>query len=285
MDTRKLVKTSNIIGLVSVVLLAYWVFAFVLIQVFGLKIFREYITEIFGMSIFGIIALMAGALMLNIMLNLTRIAERGQEVPIKSGKKMLYAVLMVFPLLAALLFGGNYLTIKKKEQILIHSAQKLILHYPAQTAALTAYRFDLPYLKNTADHLDLLEKQDTAFRSVEIIVPDTINGTPVYLRFGSRFADSTEVVTEETVGSKAQDTIAYQSADKKHKVIKKADYIYRGGLREREYLQNVFTNNLSETRFESGDGNYALFYPYRQDGKTVAVFRLSDYQQYGKFGS
>nr|WP_174506740.1 hypothetical protein [Acinetobacter sp. Marseille-Q1620] len=80
MNAKFLVKISNIIGLVSIVLLIYWVFTFVLIQVFGLKVFREYMTNTFAMSILGIIALMAGALMLNIMFNLTRIAERNDEV-------------------------------------------------------------------------------------------------------------------------------------------------------------------------------------------------------------
>ena len=39
-DIRKLVKVSNIIGIISIVLLVYWVFAFMLIEVFGLKVFR-----------------------------------------------------------------------------------------------------------------------------------------------------------------------------------------------------------------------------------------------------
>ena len=79
MNAKKLVKATNIVGMVAVTLLVYWVFALILIQVFGLKVFREHITEIFLMSILGIFAVMGGTLMLNIMLNLTRIAERGQE--------------------------------------------------------------------------------------------------------------------------------------------------------------------------------------------------------------
>ena len=45
MDNRKLVKLTNVIGIVSVLLLVYWVFAFILAQVFGVKVFREHITE------------------------------------------------------------------------------------------------------------------------------------------------------------------------------------------------------------------------------------------------
>ena len=68
MNAKKLVKATNIIGMVAVTLLVYWVFALILIQVFGLKVFREHITEIFLMSILGILAVMGGTLMLNITL-------------------------------------------------------------------------------------------------------------------------------------------------------------------------------------------------------------------------
>ena len=53
MNAKKLVKATNIVGMVAVVLLVYWVFVLILSNVFGLKVFREYITEIFLMSILG----------------------------------------------------------------------------------------------------------------------------------------------------------------------------------------------------------------------------------------
>lgn len=271
MNTKKLVKASNIIGVVSIVLLVYWVFAFILIQVFGLKVFRENITEIFGLSILGVNALMVGALMLNIMLNLTRIAERGEEVVFKNGKKWVCAGLLVFPLLAAVLFGGNYLTAREKQRILIESAQRLIQNHPRQTEAVTAYRFEQPYIRNTADHLELLEKQDSAFQSVIVIVPDNISGTSVYLSFGS--------------GQPKETASAATGANGNKETLRKTDYLYSTNLHEREYLQKVFQNQSGEIRFVSNDGSYELFYPYRKNGRTLAVFRLSDYQPYGKVGS
>ena len=147
MNAKKLVKATNIIGMVAVVLLVYWVFVLISSNVFGLKVFREYITEIFLMSILGIFAVMAGALILNIMLNLTRIAERGQEEESKGGRKTLYLLLAVFPVLAALLFGGNYLTVQKKRQILTQSLERIVKDNPSQINALADYRFDLAYIK------------------------------------------------------------------------------------------------------------------------------------------
>lgn len=129
-DIRKLVKVSNIIGIISIVLLVYWVFAFMLIEVFGLKVFRENISQTFAMSILGIVALMAGALMLNIMLNLTRIAERGHDTVVKSGRKTIVLLLALFPLLAVLLFGDDWLSTRKKQQMLEQVAQQLVQQHP-----------------------------------------------------------------------------------------------------------------------------------------------------------
>ena len=114
MNAKKLVKATNIVGMVAVVLLVYWVFVLILSNVFGLKVFREYITEIFLMSILGIFAVMAGALILNIMLNLTRIAERGQEEESKGGRKTVnICLLAVFPVLAPCYLAEIYLTVQK----------------------------------------------------------------------------------------------------------------------------------------------------------------------------
>ena len=69
MNIKQLVKISNIIALISIILLVYWVFIFIIAVVFGIKIFRENITEIFGFSILGILAILASSLIVNIMLN------------------------------------------------------------------------------------------------------------------------------------------------------------------------------------------------------------------------
>ena len=76
MNNKTIVRLSNIIGITSIILLVYWVFIFISITVFGLKFFRENLTETFYLSVVGILALMLGALIINVMFNLTRIAEK-----------------------------------------------------------------------------------------------------------------------------------------------------------------------------------------------------------------
>ena len=294
MNAKKLVKATNIIGMVAVTLLVYWVFALILIQVFGLKVFREHITEIFLMSILGILAVMGGTLMLNIMLNLTRIAERGQEEEVRGGRKTVYLLLAVFPILAVLLFGGNYLTIRQKRDILTQSSERIVKDNPAQIDALTDYRFDLAYIKKSSEILDLMAKDDLSFKSAMIIVQDKIDNKPVYLAFS---ADSRLNVGGEAVPAASQNEAvpaANQNVEGNDNfvmdrngekvMIKKMDYVYSPNLKEREYLQKVFAGQTQEMRYEAEDGHYSLCHPYRKNGKTI-VLCFSDYQEYGKIGS
>ena len=294
MNAKKLVKATNIIGMVEVTLLVYWVFALILIQVFGLKVFREHITEIFLMSILGILAVMGGTLMLNIMLNLTRLAERGQEEEVRGGRKTVYLLLAVFPILAALLFGGNYLTIQQKRDILTQSSERIVKDNSAQLDALADYRFDLAYIKKSSEILDLMAKDDLSFKSAMIIVQDKIDNKPVYLAFS---ADSRLNVGGEAVPAASQNE-AVPAANQNVEggdnfvmdrngekvMVKKMDYVYSPNLKEREYLQKVFAGQTQEMRYEAEDGHYSLCHPYRKNGKTI-VLCFSDYQEYGKIGS
>ncbi|WP_107885160.1 peptidase [Neisseria elongata] len=294
MNVKKLVKATNIIGMVAVTLLVYWVFALILIQVFGLKVFREHITEIFLMSILGILAVMGGTLMLNIMLNLTRLAERGQEEEVRGGRKTVYLLLAVFPILAALLFGGNYLTIQQKRDILTQSSERIVKDNSAQLDALADYRFDLAYIKKSSEILDLMAKDDLSFKSAMIIVQDKIDNKPVYLAFS---ADSRLNVGGEAVPAASQNEAvpaANQNVEGNDNfvmdrngekvMVKKMDYVYSPNLKEREYLQKVFAGQTQEMRYEAEDGHYSLCHPYRKNGKTI-VLCFSDYQEYGKIGS
>ena len=40
MNNKALVRLSNVIGIVSIILLVYWTFIFISITVFGVKVFR-----------------------------------------------------------------------------------------------------------------------------------------------------------------------------------------------------------------------------------------------------
>lgn len=265
MNLKTLVKLSNILALVAILLLIYWVFVFISVEVFGLKIFRENISQTFAMSVLGIIALMAGSLMINVMFNLTRIAERHNRdeiVEMKAvSKKLGWVFLLSFPLVFGLLFGGDYLTSKKKESLLIDSAKSVIEKYPQKMDGLLNYRFGNEWLIETDNTIDLMSKTDKNFPNVMVITKDSIDNSEVFLGFK-------DYIPPEEIALQPE----------------KQRFIVETTKPERDYLNKVFNENSDEIRFSASDGNYQLYYPYSKDGKKIVLY-FSDFQRYGKLGS
>ena len=268
MNNKSLVKLSNIVGIIAIIALIYWVFTFISIEVFGLKIFRKNITETFYMSIFGILALMFGALIINVMFNLTRIAEKHNQDDNqvkKSSKKVWILFALSFPVLFVFLLGGNFLTENKKEKMLIASAKSIIENDTTKSNQLVDYSFTLEWVEQTEEILKIISKTDKYFPNIDVIVADTLENADVFLRFN--------------------DYGSYRYNDNKEKELyKKFVYIISTTKQERDYLSEVFFKNSNEIRFSSHDGNYELFYPYRKNGKVIVLY-FADYQRYGKIGS
>lgn len=266
MNQKFLVKLSNVVAVVSIILLIYWVFIFVSVEVFGLKIFRENISQTFAMSILGIMALMAGSLMINVMFNLTRIAEKhNQDLIVQAkgiSKHLIWILLLSFPVILGLLFGGDYFTSKKKEAMLIQSAQNVVDNSNVEkTDKLLNYEFTENWLSETDDTLDIMSKADKNFPQMFVIVRDKIDNTDVFLSFRE----------------------AYKSSNSNTQMLKK-NYIFSTTQPERQYLNTVFNDGNNKVFFSASDGNYQLFYPYEKNGKKIVLY-FSDFQRYGKFGS
>lgn len=264
MNPKQLVKLSNIVGVISITLLIYWVFIFITIEVFELKIFRKNLTNTFYLSILGILALMSGALMVNIMFNLTRIAERlsDEEIVSKRGKKIVWVFLISLPIIFLGLFAGDYLTSKKKEQLLLESAESIVESNKKKKDHLLNYKFDEAWIVQTEEFLEIISKTDKDFSRISILVKDSINDDPVFLAF-----------TENYNGT-LNDTIQPE----------KRRFIRETTKPEREYLNAIFDGENKEYRYSSADGVYELFYPYRKEGKKIVIY-FSQYRRYGKIGS
>ncbi len=264
MNPKQLVRLSNIIGVVSIILLIYWIFTFITIEVFGLKVFRENLTESFYMSILGILALMAGALIINIMFNLTRIAQKHNEdnTATSNSKKKGWLLLASFPILLVILFGGDYLTSKKKERLLVESAKSIVQANSKKSEHLINYKFDEDWIVKTEEVLEIMSKTDDNLPHVSILVKDEIDGESVILGFTQYYSGN------------LTDTIP---------PLKK-NFIRKTTKPEREYLNEVFSNESNQYRYSSHDGRYELFYPFIQDNKKIVIY-FSEYQRYGKIGS
>lgn len=262
----KLIAVTNKLSCILVIILLYWVFIFISINVFGFKVFRENLTEFFFASIMAILALLTGAVIINIMLNLTKIAqslagEKETTDKPKSGKVMVYTLLFVlsFPLIFGLLYLGDLRTSHLKREYLLRSAQTIITENKELIEKLGEYRYDLPYIQLAESSLSFLEKQDRNFRSLSLIVEDTVQGKNTFL-------------------------IMKSSRYNWEKLPEKVSLIHTCSMEEREYLQTVFNGENDDYRFSSYDGRYELYYPVKTKNRVIVLY-FYDYQLYGKIGS
>ncbi|MBE9469423.1 MAG: hypothetical protein IMY72_14045 [Bacteroidetes bacterium] len=265
MNKDKIIKISNAVGITSIILLIYWVFIFISITVFGLKVFKENMTESFYFSIIGILSLMFGALMINIMLNLTKISEFvDKKKPINKLKKSkLSSILIIlsFPLIFILLYAGDKITSKQKENYLIKSATYLTEQYSDKINHLANYSFTDKYIKQTEKTLEYLGKIDNNLPYAFVIVQDTVENELTFLRIRN-----------------------FQMNYETKKNEDKIEYIYSCSKEEKEYLNEVFNRDNKKPRFSSHDGKYELFYPISNNKQKIVIY-FSEYQRYGKVGS
>jgi hypothetical protein len=265
MNSKKMVKLSNTIGFIAVLALIYWVIIFMTTQIFGLKIFKETLTQTFNWSIIGILVLMFGALIINIMFNLSRIADKinndNEVIEKVSGKtgKGIIVFLMSLPIIIGTLFFGNYLSAKNIENELKESADEIISSYKAEIDKISDYTFDKNWINRVKDLLSFMVKLDPNFNDVAIIFEDKINGNTFYLTI----FDGSEI-NEKTS-------------------LRKLDFIRNYKLKEREYIEKVFKENYNQKFFLSENGSYHLFVPYEGDMKIIFFF--SNRKYYGTLSS
>jgi hypothetical protein len=270
MNRDKVIKWTTNIAVISIVLLLYWVFAFTAITVFGLKVFQENITQSFYLSILGILVLLCGSLIVNVILNLSKIADaiagkRPQEQPETKKSRSIYgwAFAASFVVLFGGLYLGDYASSVKKKNTLVASAQYLVEKNTADIKTLAAYTFDAAYLSRAGEILSVLSKQNSKAPMISMIVNDAIDGKQVFLEVSRYFPEG----------------------DYKHKPQpRKATYIHSCTPEVCEYLKTVFDGRQQQYHFSAHDGSYELYYPVVTAGRIIVMY-FSDRAQYGKLGS
>ena len=256
-------KITNKVAMVTVVLLVYWVFVFVCIQVFGFKVFRENLTQIFGLSILGLFAVLGGAIVLNVMYNLTAIAERYKveqdQFPNQGIKKKIMLFVASLIVIFACLFFGDLASSSRKETRLATAAKALVEEQKETINRISKYNFSADYLARASAAIKLISKIDENFPRVTAIVRDKIDAKSVLLGFSEYYHKSDDIP-------------------------QKVDFILSTSTEERKYLNAIFDGEEEDYRFSSNDGRYEIYYPVKTDNGIV-VFHLSEYSRYGKLGS
>ena len=258
-----IVKITNKIAIITVVLLMCWVFIFVSSMVFGFKVFQENMTEIFLLSILGIFAILSGAIILNIMFNLTVIAEsheKESQEPKGISKIAITTFVASLAIIFILLYIGDLLTSKQKESYLVLAASDLVKEQKDIIDRLVNYNFSREYIEVASENIKILSKVEEKFPRITVITKDEIDGKQFLLGFSS------------------------YSHLGKNEEAKKVDYILSTSSEERKYLYSVLEGKISNYRFSANDGQYEIYYPVRTD-KGIIVIHLSQYSRYGKIGS
>lgn len=268
--TRAFVRLSNRIGIAAAVILIFWVFTTIVSEVADLQVFKRYLDKTIEMSIIGILALMASALMLNVMMNLTRIADSHDNASIgdDTGKTKLWggAFLAGFPLLLIILFGGDYLTQQEREQQLQMAAETMLQDYPGRFQQIGKFEFTPQWIEKTVDTVSLLERTDPNVGSVSIIIPDEFENVPAFLAFnGYRLGVS-----------KPEEDGAW--------VPQKEDFILQFNVEERAYLNDVFKSSTPVNLFLSESGSYQLYVPVIVEKGRSYILRVSKYNRSGVLG-
>lgn len=269
MNHNLIIKITNKVALWATIALFYWTLIFTVISVFNLKVFREHMTETFFMSIFGIFALLSGALILNVMSNLSKISTHisPQDEPVSSFKNIKWWLLSL-PLILILLFGGNMLSTNKKENRLVDAAFSVIEQNPEYSNAFANYNFDESYVRETTRALQIINKIDKFFPHALVIQRDLIDNKPMFLKFGD--LNNLDAYFDKTA--------------KQNQALLKQDFILTTGKNERAYLTQVFDGKTDKHLFVADKNHYELFYPVVVNNKRFVMY-FSDYQRYGKFGS
>ncbi len=267
MNRERMIQMTNTVAMVAIVLLIYWVFAFISITVFGLKVFRENITQTFYLSVVGILALLGGAVAANVVLNLSRIADTlagvrpgKSKTTGKSGRLRWLAFIFSFPILFAMLYLGDVASSIKKREYLTTTASRIVEQNAGDIEQLAKYTFNQRYVETSRDILIRLSREVKRFPSVSIIVMDEIDQRRTFLVF-----------TQHSY---------WPDRGKRNR----HDYLFSASIADRDYLRAVFDGQRQDHRFSAHDGSYELYFPVKTSGKIVVLY-FTDRSHYGKIGS
>ncbi|MEM9293818.1 MAG: hypothetical protein AAGD01_19225 [Acidobacteriota bacterium] len=285
---RRMVGWTTGLLAAAALLLLYWCFVFLLVEVFGLKVFAENLSQLFGFSILGILATMVGALIVNVALNFSRVADALENLPAgalaasvvdspdgvedapqsrpepssRLAKGLVWATLILFPLTAVLLFVGDQLTVQQKKRNLQADIDYGVEIYRDDLSALARFELSRGYIEEVRRTLQRLDALDRDFPQPQIIQRTELDGRPVYL---------------------ALTTYAYLPESRTEALVIE-DYLRSFSAPERRYLDKVFSAGDEGHRFSAHDGSYEVFVPVHDQGETLVLY-FSDYQSYGKVGS
>ncbi|MCA0428433.1 MAG: hypothetical protein LCH37_13455 [Bacteroidetes bacterium] len=255
LNPKTIVKLSNSIGLIAILLLLFWVFGFIVTEIFDLQLisFRK---EFFGISILALLSLMAGALILNIMFNLSRIASRGEpqsEDSPQKVKRLKWILLSGFPIVAIALFAGdNYYketASKKSLEFAKHLQTQL-----AEEVELEAYEFNKNWIGKSEKTLSFINQLNGRPGNLSLIWQDTLNGKKHFFSISEYYENE-------------EDSSAFE----------KETFLLLPNKEESEQFEKLLNGEQKTIQLERSGRNFESFIPFTQNKKTF-ILQFNEYQ-------
>lgn len=267
MKNQTIVQWCNRLAMLAILALLYWVLLFSVNEVFDLRILRERSTTAFGFVVLGILALLAGSLMLNIMFNLTRIAERVEHAALapasaseskrSSPRRWLLGFTALTTLSVALMFAGDARTRMLKKDLMLQTAQAISSQNQAALRQFAQQELTANSVNPLAQQLELVRKSTEFVNEVYVLRPEKILGQDNIV------------------------AIEHELPPEDKKPFSSLDLAFKATQQQRTYLNAAFAGQTDAPLYVSRGGRYWLLYPVRLDNKVLVLF-LSDEQAYGK---
>ena len=255
LNPKTIVKLSNSIGLFSILLLIFLVFGFIVSVIFNLQ-FISFRKDYFGISILAVLSLMAGALILNIMFNLSRIASRGEPVaednPQKV-KRLKWILLSGFPVVAiALVAGDNY-----SKEISSKKSLEFAKHLQAQLAEeekFGAYEFSKNWIDKSEKNLSFINQLNGRPGNFALIWQDTLNNKKHFFSISEYYENE-------------EDSSAFE----------KETFMLHPDNEEAERIEKILNGELKTIQQERNGRNFESLIPFKQNKKTF-ILQYIEYQ-------
>lgn len=283
-----LVKLSNKLALFLLIFLAILLISGAISSLFELKVFRQKIGELIGYFIAGGFLALLAVLIINIMGNLTLIAQNQilrtqHELGIlntqlspeqlnllglngTSKKRVITTLSLLFCCITSIivfLFWGDYNSSQIKENNFKNSAEAIISEDPMLNNLLSQYTFQKEYLARLGNKLQIISNQFELVSNIKMIVLDQIDDEIVLLGFDKDNLDNAGDISNE---------------------LNKINFLFNTSKNEREYLLDTLKNHKDKPLFLKEKNSYYYYVPIQTNNGTI-VIRFSDYLRYGKFGS
>lgn len=263
------IRLSNRIAFIALALIIYLVFSLAVILVFELKVFNENMTILFGYTIIGVFLILLGAIVMNVMLNLTSIAESQAGIPssittFKYPKITIMSGIMVFFVIFAALYLLNQNNERKRESYLVNTANQLVEKHSAVFNRMTAYQYSMLYLSTLKNDLTLLLKIEERLPNAIVLVADEVDGQKVILGLGRNSYYYTDEETDENV------------------LYSKRSHIFSTSQEERNYLFSVFDGNTDEYKYSSHDEKFELYFPIQNENGKIVLYLNKTNSRYAK---